>query len=74
MNSLDRRVARLVGHRDRCLRFLAHHHPTLEAAKDTKWYRQYRTAQARIDCLRRRAQPSSENAVSLPRFALLKLS
>jgi hypothetical protein len=38
-------------HRDRCLRSLTTRYPTLEAAKGSKWYQQYRIAQVRIDCL-----------------------
>jgi hypothetical protein len=54
MNSHDQRIARLVAHRNRCLQFLKHHYPTLKAAKESKWYRQYYATQLRINSLRRR--------------------
>ena len=42
-------------YRDRCLRSLTTPYPTLEAAKGSKWYQQYRIAQVRIDCLQHQA-------------------
>jgi hypothetical protein len=35
MISIDRRIARLLAHRDR---FLTNRYPPLEAAEGTKWY------------------------------------
>ena len=73
MNWHDRRIARLVAHRNRCLQFLKQHYPTLKAAKETKWYRQYTAAQLRINSLRRRKQPSSKDDIVLERLISLKL-
>jgi hypothetical protein len=75
MSSLDRRIARLVAHRNRYLRFLTYRYPILEAAKDTKYYRQYRTAQSGINYLelQRRAEPSSEDVAGLARLTRLTL-
>jgi hypothetical protein len=52
INSLNRRIARLAAH-EKCLQFLTHYYPIVEAAKDTKSHRQYRTVSGRITCLQR---------------------
>jgi hypothetical protein len=53
INSINRRIRILRVHCDRCLRFLTNRYLTLEAAKASKWYQEYRRAAARIDCLQR---------------------
>lgn len=53
MNSIDHRIARLRRHRDRCLRLLTTRHPVTEAALGSVWFKQYRKAQDKIDCLQR---------------------
>jgi hypothetical protein len=55
MNSIDHRIARLRRHRNRCLRLLTTRHPTTEAALGSVWFKQYRKAQDKIDCLQRQA-------------------
>jgi hypothetical protein len=53
MNSIDHRIAKLRRHRDRCLRLLTTRHPATEAALGSVWFKQYRKAQDKIDCLQR---------------------